>query len=78
MLVHSFGLRAHDEAEEVLVWYSGAPDRRRGEGAALVIQTGALREEEADLSVFLVTNLLLFYFPDFFVYNIWLDDVPGT
>lgn len=42
MLVHSFGLRTHDEAEEVLIWYSGPSDRRRGRGTALVIQTGPL------------------------------------
>lgn len=77
MLVHPFGLRAHDEAEEVLVWYGGAPGRRRGEGAALVIQTGALQEEEFELRVFLGTNLILFDSQDFFVHYIW-HDVPGT
>lgn len=46
LLVHSFGLRAHYEAEEVLVWYSGPSDRRRGRGTALVIQTGALADLE--------------------------------
>lgn len=46
LLVHSFGLRAHDEAEEVLIWYSGPSDRRRGRGTALVIQTGALAKLE--------------------------------
>lgn len=77
MLVHPFGLRAHDEAEEVLVWYGWAPDRRRREGTALVIQTGALQEEDFELRVFLGTNLILFYFPDFFLHYIW-HDVPGT
>lgn len=42
LLVHSFGLRAHDEAEEVLVWYSWPSDRGRGRSTALVIQTGSL------------------------------------
>ncbi len=46
LLVHSFGLRAHDEAEEVLIRYSGPSDRRRGRGTALVIQTGPLVELE--------------------------------
>ena len=42
LLVHALGLRAHDEAEEVLVGHGGAAGRRRGGGAALVVQTGAL------------------------------------
>lgn len=42
LLVHSFGLRAHYEAEEVLIWYSGPSDWRRGRCTALVIQTGPL------------------------------------
>lgn len=46
LLVHPFGLRAHDEAEEVLVWYSGPSDRRRGRGTALVVQTGPLALDE--------------------------------
>lgn len=42
LLVHSFGLRAHDEAEEVLVGYGGPSGGRWGRGTALVIQTGTL------------------------------------
>lgn len=44
LLVHSFGLRAHNEAEEVLVRDGGPSDWGRGRSAALVIQTGALAE----------------------------------
>lgn len=40
LLIHSFGLRAHDEAEEVLVWYSGSSDG--GRGATLIVQARAL------------------------------------
>lgn len=42
LLVHSFGLRAHDEAEEVLVGYGGPSGGWWGRGTALVIQTGTL------------------------------------
>lgn len=42
LLIHAFGLRAEDEAEEVFVWYSGASLWGRGRGAPLVIQPGAL------------------------------------
>lgn len=42
LFVHSFGLRPHDEAEEVLIWYGGPSDWRRGRSTPLVIQTGAL------------------------------------
>lgn len=49
LLVHSFSLRAHDEAEEVLVWYGGPSDRRRGGGTALVIQTGPLERQNMSL-----------------------------
>lgn len=44
LLVHPLGLRAHDEAEEVLVWNGGPSCRRRGGSAALVVQTGSLEE----------------------------------
>lgn len=44
LLVHSLGLRAHDETEEVLIWYGGPSSRRRGRSTALVVQTGALKE----------------------------------
>lgn len=47
LLVHPLGLRAHDEAEEVLVWYGGPADwGASGRGAALVVQSGALLVEE--------------------------------
>lgn len=42
LFVHSFGLRAHNEAEEVLVWYGGPTGWRRGRGTALIIQTRSL------------------------------------
>lgn len=42
LFIHSFGLRAHDEAEEVLVWNSGPTGRRGGRGTALIIQTRTL------------------------------------
>lgn len=44
LLVHPLGLRAHDETEEVLIWYGGPSRRGRGRSAALVIQTGALKD----------------------------------
>lgn len=46
LLVHSFGLGAHDEAEEVLVWDGRPSNGWRGRGTALVIQTGPLVELE--------------------------------
>lgn len=51
MLIHSFGLRAHDEAEEVLVGDGRSPDRGRGRGAALVVQAGTLGEQKFDILV---------------------------
>lgn len=44
LLIHPLGLRAHDETEEVLIWYGGPSRRGRGRSAALVIQTGALKD----------------------------------
>ena len=46
LLVHSFGLRAHDEAEEVLVWDGRPSDGWRRRSTALVIQAGPLVELE--------------------------------
>ena len=47
LLVHALGLRAQDEAEEVLVRDRGALGGRRGRCAPLVIQPGALRGKPA-------------------------------
>lgn len=49
LFVHSFGLRAHDEAEEVLVWDSGPAGRWRRGSTALVIQTGPLTWKDRSL-----------------------------
>lgn len=45
LLVHPLGLRAHDETEEVLIWYGRPSCRWRGRSTALVIQSGALKDK---------------------------------
>lgn len=78
LLVHSFGLRAHDEAEEVLVGYGGPSGGRWGRGTALVVQTGTLARLEMGTVPQIEIRLWDKTAPVGLSPNIWSYRVPGT